>query len=89
MYLTAMMIYSAQIINGLLIYLSMILMLLMTCVFLSVLPHDVDHQLGELDVECLKFAKNRKKVLKKSVEGRVKIKTKMYRFIRFYSDSMQ
>lgn len=69
------------------IYLSMFLMLSMTCIFLSVIRRDVEYRLSELEVLCLNFDKNRKKL--SSMEQYLKMKSKLQQFIQFYSDSIQ
>lgn len=87
MYPIVVLVYSAQVVVTVPIYLSMLLMFLMTCKFLSVVPRVIDYQLGELDVECLNLAKNQRKL--PSMDGRGMIKKKLHEFIRFYSESIQ
>lgn len=87
MYLIVLLIYMAQSAVAFLVYFSKLLMLLMTCEYLSVIPRDVGHQLSALDVVCLGFAGNCSK--RRKMDGRVEIKAKLNQFIRFYSDTMQ
>lgn len=86
-YPTVMVFYTIQNMFTLFIYLSMLLPLLMTCEFLRAIPRNIEHRLSELEVECLAFADNRRKL--SLLKARMKKKAKLHQFIRFYCDSIQ
>lgn len=82
-----MLIYSAQLSLLIIVYIWVVMMFLMGCMFLSTLPVDMNHRLHELNTDCLQFAGNGQSHATNT--SLLEIKMTFRDAIGFYSDAIE